>query len=150
MLIEGNSICGCALCGNNKSFNMPDEIIESVKNEELILFCGAGISTESKNVLPISFYMDILNFLNDKYSLGLTTNISFSELMSTFCNMVPNGYYDFGYSNGFLGLQIFIETSSSELPLMFTYNEHFFDTEDELIDYIMANRVEEIHTYCKK
>lgn len=91
MLIEGNSICGCALCGNNKSFNMPDEIIESVKNEELILFCGAGISTESKNVLPISFYMDILSFLNDKYSLGLTTNISFSELMSTFCNVVPNG-----------------------------------------------------------
>ena len=38
------------MCKNNNSFDMPNEIIESVK--ELVLFCGAGISTESKAVLP--------------------------------------------------------------------------------------------------
>jgi len=79
------------MCKNNIGFDMPDEIIKAVEKNELILFCGAGISTESKTVLPTSFYMDILDLLNDDYNLNLDTSISFSELMSTFCNTVPNG-----------------------------------------------------------
>lgn len=43
--------CECFMCKNNNSFDMPNEIIESVKKKELVLFCGAGISTESKAVL---------------------------------------------------------------------------------------------------
>ena len=46
--------CECFMCKNNNSFDMPNEIIESVK-KKLVLFCGAGISTESKAVLPTSF-----------------------------------------------------------------------------------------------
>lgn len=79
------------MCKNNNSFNMPVEIIEAAEKRELILFCGAGISTESKMVLPTSFYMDILDYLNYEYNLELDTSISFSELMSTFCKIVPNG-----------------------------------------------------------
>ncbi len=89
--INSSGNCECFMCKNNIGFDMPDEIIEAVEKNELILFCGAGISTESKTVLPTSFYMDILDFLNDGYNLNLDTSISFSELMSTFCNTVPNG-----------------------------------------------------------
>lgn len=91
MKIEGINNCDCILCMNNKSFDMPNEIIESVKKGELILFCGAGISTESKTVLPTSFYMDILEFLNEDYKLRLDTDVCFSKLMSEFCEAVPNG-----------------------------------------------------------
>lgn len=64
---------------------MPDEIIDAVIKGELVLFCGAGISTEGRNVLPFSFYKSIQEELdiNDD-------SLSFSNLMQQYCNQ-PNG-----------------------------------------------------------
>lgn len=76
--------CNCALCSDNLSFNMPEEIIDAAMSNDLVLFCGAGISTENKNVLPYSFYTAIQNELNVK------DNLSFSEMMQKYCDM-PNG-----------------------------------------------------------
>lgn len=77
--------CGCAICKNNKPFDFPQEIIEATLNGELALFCGAGISTEGKNVLPFSFYSTI------KEELGVEDDtISFCSLMQHYCNL-PNG-----------------------------------------------------------
>lgn len=63
---------------------MPKEIIDATKNGELVLFCGAGISTEGKNVMPYSFYEEI----NDELEGDMTK--SFSVLMQEYCNQ-PNG-----------------------------------------------------------
>ena len=72
--------CECAICKNNKPFNMPKEIVEAAIKGDLVLFCGAGISTEGKNVLPYSFYESI------KAELGETNeNKSFSNLMQDYC-----------------------------------------------------------------
>ena len=35
--------------------------------------------------------MDVLTFLNSEHNLNLDTDIAFSELMSKFCSIVPNG-----------------------------------------------------------
>ncbi|MBD5561621.1 hypothetical protein FDC22_02620 [Clostridium botulinum] len=59
---------------------MPDEILKSAKEKQLILFCGAGISTENKNVLPFNFYSEI------KEELNIEKDQSFSALMSQFCS----------------------------------------------------------------
>lgn len=78
-------MCECTICKNNKPFTFPKEIIDATLNGELVLFCGAGISTEGKNVLPYSFYTSI------KKELNLTKDdISFSDLMQQYCNQ-PNG-----------------------------------------------------------
>lgn len=77
--------CECAICKNNKEFDMPEEIIEAACNGDLVLFCGAGISTENRLVLPITFYESI------KKELEIDGNdLSFSELMELYCNQ-PNG-----------------------------------------------------------
>lgn len=77
--------CECAICMNNKAFDMPEEIIEAVTNGDLVLFCGAGISTENRLVLPMTFYESV------KEDLGIDNNdISFSELMEIYCAQ-PNG-----------------------------------------------------------
>ena len=55
--------CECAICKNNKPFELPEEIIEAAIEGNLVLFCGAGISTEGKTVLPYSFYESIKNEL---------------------------------------------------------------------------------------
>lgn len=77
--------CECAICKNHKPFVMPNEILSAAQNGELVLFCGAGISTESKTVLPFSFYADIQKELDvtDKPLL-------FSKLMQMYCDL-PNG-----------------------------------------------------------
>lgn len=77
--------CECALCKNNKPFDFPKEIVEAAVNDDLVLFCGAGISTEGKTVLPDSFYSTIRN------EIGLEDNtIPFSNLMQQYCDL-PNG-----------------------------------------------------------
>lgn len=77
--------CECVFCKNNKPFDMPQEIIEASKNGELALFCGAGISTENRNVLPYTFYESI------KSELGIKDeDIRFSELMQRYSDK-PNG-----------------------------------------------------------
>lgn len=77
--------CECDICKNQRKFIMPKEVIEAAKNGELVLFCGAGISTENKTVLPFSFYEEVQDELNVK-----DNNLSFSELMQLYCDK-PDG-----------------------------------------------------------
>lgn len=63
---------------------MPKEIIDAVVKEELVLFCGAGVSTEKKTVLPHSFYSNIRD------ELDITDDLSFCDLMQKY-NDRPNG-----------------------------------------------------------
>lgn len=77
----------CEICKNNIPFDMPDEIIEATTNNNLVLFAGSGISTESKNVGPFTFYEDIALELDQD---PRKTDIAFPELMSKYCER-PNG-----------------------------------------------------------
>lgn len=77
--------CECAICKNNKPFDLPQDIIDAAISGDLVLFCGAGISTEGKNVLPYSFYTSI----QDELKLNDNT-LSFSALMQKYCDQ-PNG-----------------------------------------------------------
>lgn len=77
--------CKCAICRDNKPFELPEEIAEAAMEENLVLFCGAGISTEGKKVLPYSFYSSIKDDLEIE-----DDTISFSSLMQRYCDR-PNG-----------------------------------------------------------
>ncbi|MGX9818176.1 SIR2 family protein [Lactococcus lactis] len=90
-IVQDGGSCKCDYCKTYTSFVMPQEIIEAAEKGELILFCGAGISTESKKVLPFSFYKDILGVLNRDYNMNVSSDIGFAELMELFCETVPNG-----------------------------------------------------------
>lgn len=74
-----NNKCKCQICSFSKEFDIPSELIEDIINRKVVLFCGAGISTESKLVLKTSFYQSI------REELGIKEDISFSELMSRYC-----------------------------------------------------------------
>lgn len=71
----------CDVCRNHHEFDIPNEILEAVKNGNLVLFAGAGISTEGKGVFPKSFYQEISDELNKK-----DYNQSFSEIMEEYCS----------------------------------------------------------------
>lgn len=79
-----NNKCRCSICSIATDFEMPDDIVEATIKGNLVLFCGAGISTESKLVLSTSFYQEV------REELKCNEDISFSKLMSMYCNQ-PNG-----------------------------------------------------------
>lgn len=73
----------CAFCGN-KDFEIPNDIIEAIKNDNLVIFAGAGVSTEGKNVYKSTLYSEINDELEEKY------DNTFPKLMSKYCSK-PNG-----------------------------------------------------------
>ena len=73
----------CDICRNNKPFEMPEEIVNALRESKLAIFAGSGISTESKYVFPYTLYQDIAYELEvDPQNISL----SFSQLMSRYCN----------------------------------------------------------------
>lgn len=89
--IKGKFVEGCRECNNDNGFTLPDDVIQAAIKGDLVFFCGAGISTESKKVMPTSFYADIKNELEYKNHIEVDENLSFSKLMSLFCENVVNG-----------------------------------------------------------
>lgn len=72
----------CEVCKIHIPFEIPNEIIAAIKNKDLVIFAGSGISSENKQVFPYSLYEDIsgeLKINNKKKKL------SFSKLMSKYC-----------------------------------------------------------------
>ena len=64
---------------------MPEAIVSAAIAGDLALFCGAGISTENKNVLPYSLYESIKEEIDVK-----DDTLSFSQLMDQYCKK-PDG-----------------------------------------------------------
>ena len=73
----------CDICKYKKPFDFPREITEAYKNGQLIIFAGAGISTERREIFPVSFSNEI------KIQLGIPKEekIKFSTLMTKYCNL---------------------------------------------------------------
>ena len=88
---EENKKCECEICKNDIDFNMPEEIVDAILNRNLVLFCGAGISTESKLVYPNTIYMDVLNEIENELDKEIDSSISFSSLMSLYIKTFANG-----------------------------------------------------------
>ena len=89
--VKGKLIEGGRESDNENGFTLPEDVIQATINGDLVLFCGAGVSTESKKVMPTSFYTDIKDELEYKNHIEVDDNLSFSKLMSLFCENVVNG-----------------------------------------------------------
>jgi hypothetical protein len=79
--------CECNICSNNLPFEMPNEIIDALISGDLVLFAGAGISTETKAIFKTTLYEDVI----EELELDIESDISFPELMSKYCSTYKNG-----------------------------------------------------------
>jgi NAD-dependent SIR2 family protein deacetylase len=68
----------CLNCGLDYEFKMPSEIILAAHDRKLVIFAGAGISTEVPSVFPTTFFEGIRD------ELSASAAISFPELMERF------------------------------------------------------------------
>lgn len=76
--------CDCALCKNNHAFDLSEDLVNEFINGNVVLFVGAGVSTENRNVLKFTFYDEIISELKD------VGKLSFPEVMEKYCSK-PNG-----------------------------------------------------------
>jgi hypothetical protein len=73
--------CECVHCKNKIPFVLPHEIIDATINGNLVIFAGAGTSTETKAIFKNTLYEDIALDLN----LSSNNNYDFPSLMSLYC-----------------------------------------------------------------
>lgn len=59
---------GCAVCSLNYDFVLPPQLVEAAKQGRLVIFAGAGISTETSRVFPSTFYDEIRAELPDDFA----------------------------------------------------------------------------------
>lgn len=85
--MEDKRVCGCVSCQNNLPFDLPKEIINSTIEGNLVIFAGAGISTETKKIFKETLYEDVLYDLDDE----LNKELDFPSLMSLYCKSNING-----------------------------------------------------------
>ena len=76
----------CVFCRNFHEFSIPDHLIDQIKKREVVIFAGAGISTEVNTVFHSTFYQEVQAALR----LGKRDKPSFPALMTAFCRQ-PDG-----------------------------------------------------------
>ncbi|GAA1987137.1 hypothetical protein GCM10009817_30800 [Terrabacter lapilli] len=55
----------CVFCGQDYDFELPLSLVQAAKQGRLVIFAGAGISTETSRVFPSTFYEEIKSQLPD-------------------------------------------------------------------------------------
>lgn len=71
----------CWICRHNAPFSLPDQIVKAAMAGRLVVFAGAGISTESRTTFPVSLYESVC----DAIGLDPDDGLPFETVMSRFC-----------------------------------------------------------------
>jgi SIR2-like domain len=146
---ENNKSCTCFFCSKKLPFDLNEQLFESFKTGNLVLFAGSGISTECPEVFPFTLYDDVCADLRMKPDNGL----GFPELMSRFCKQT-NGRSKllqkiknrFSYIESFPELYQRATTFHSELSTMYPIDtiittnwDNYFEKECGAIPFVTAN-----------
>jgi hypothetical protein len=70
----------CIWCENARPFDMPAPLVRACLDGDLVVFAGAGVSTEQRTVLPFTFYEDI----RAEVDVAPGVDLSFPEAMTAF------------------------------------------------------------------
>lgn len=79
---EDCRVPGCERCKLKRPFELPSEIVSACHAGNLVVFAGAGVSTESRGVYPSTFH----EWIKDELKLPKEEKISFPKLMSRYCS----------------------------------------------------------------
>lgn len=72
--------CQCLACRSEQPFEMPEQLAEACIAGDLVVFAGAGISTESPMVMPVTFY----DHIRAELDIDPEEDVAFDDLMSRF------------------------------------------------------------------
>jgi SIR2-like domain len=72
----------CEICGNNRAFDLPRQLYDAVVAGDVVLFAGAGVSTEGRPVAVPSLYEQVCNDLK----LNPKEGVPFPDVMTRYCS----------------------------------------------------------------
>lgn len=78
--------CKCVFCRSFRDFELPDHLLDQLSKGNVVIFAGAGVSTEDRTVFPWTLYEEIYSEIKLKDS----DRPSFPALMSKYCQR-PDG-----------------------------------------------------------
>ena len=80
--LEGHTegSCDCIVCRTERPFEMPEQLVTACIAGDLVVFAGAGISTEAPTVMPFTLYEHVRGELD----LDPSEDLSFPALMTKF------------------------------------------------------------------
>jgi NAD-dependent SIR2 family protein deacetylase len=147
--VEGCRIPECVRCRLKRPFKLPSEIVDACKDRQLVIFAGAGISTESRGVYPSNFYETIRKELR----VSKKQKLSFSKLMTLYCsaprsrkNLLQSIKERLDYVKSFPELYEYATEFHKELSTIpfieeiFTTNwDDFFERECDAIPIVTSN-----------
>jgi hypothetical protein len=84
-LISGHA--QCEICKHYHEFDLPADVLDAARRQRLVIFAGAGVSSEGPSVMPYTFYDEIAIDLGQNPK---STTTSFPDLMTQYCRQ-PNG-----------------------------------------------------------
>lgn len=82
-----NKSSDCAICGSDDEFYIDDFLISEIESGNVVVFAGAGVSTENPNAMPHSLFDEIRSELSVDHSGG-----SFPDLVQRLVDL-PDGYF---------------------------------------------------------
>jgi hypothetical protein len=110
---------GCIYCRHQHPFEMPDRVVEACLKYDLVVFAGAGVSTESSYVLPSTLYSTAAA------DVGTPADASFPKVMSAYQEnhgrpeLLQLAKRRFDYINAFAGLRYGATRFHRELATLF-------------------------------
>ena len=81
---SGHEKTDCAFCRNFHDFELPDHLLNELKHGNLVVFAGAGISTETSTAFRFKFYDQIRAELR----LAPKNTQPFPVVMSMYCRQL--------------------------------------------------------------
>jgi len=69
------------MCRDRHAFIVPDHLLKQLSKQNVVIFAGAGVSTETASVFPWSLYDEI----HESLGLAEDNKPAFSKLMSLYC-----------------------------------------------------------------
>src|ERR1035438_7164718 len=76
--------CVCIICRDRKEFSAPENLVDALATGNVVIFAGAGISTENKTYARTTFYEEICS------ELKIPEGPAFPKLMDAYCSQ-PDG-----------------------------------------------------------
>src|SRR5687768_2087689 len=73
-------VCTCRACSVCIDFDVPEHLVDAAAEGRLVIFAGAGISTENHYLFPLSFFAEVVQELGDRMNVS-----SFPAAMTKFC-----------------------------------------------------------------
>ena len=79
-----DSECKCAFCKNKLKFEFPDHLLKEFELGNVVIFAGAGISTENRDYAVDTLYDRL------RHEIGEAGELSFPQLCQKYCAQ-PDG-----------------------------------------------------------